>query len=206
MKGKRGIFITFEGAEGSGKSTQIRFAASFFRRKGRSVLLVREPGSTKVSEAVRQVLLDPKLKGMSKEAELLLYLAARAQLVREKILPALQAGKVVIADRYEDSTVVYQGFGEGISLRVIQRMSEFVRGNLKPDLTFVLDVDPKRGFKRGGRHDRVERKSDAFHLRVRRGFLTLAKRNKKRIVLLSTARPIKEVREQICHTLIKKFK
>ena len=194
---KRGIFITFEGAEGSGKSTQIRFARSFFRKKGKSVLLVREPGSTRASEAIRKVLLDPKHKGMAKETELLLYLAARAQLVREKVSPALKAGKVVISDRFEDSTVAYQGFGEGIPLRTIEMLSTFVRGNLKPDLTFVLDIDPKRGLARGGRHDRVERKSNAFHARVRRGFLALARKNKKRIVLLSTRESIREVQKKI---------
>ena len=198
---KQGIFITFEGAEGSGKSTNIRLVASFFRKKGRSVLLLREPGSTKIGEVIRDVLLNPKNKGMNKEVELLLYLAARAQLVRGKILPALKAGKVVISDRYEDSTFAYQGFGEGISLDTIEKLSQFVRGNLKPDLTFILDIDPQKGLKRGGRHDRVERKSDAFHRRVRKGFLTLARKNKKRIVVLSADEAIKKVQEKILKKL-----
>ena len=114
-----GIFITFEGGEGSGKSTHIRSVARYFKKKGRSILLVREPGSTPVSEAIRQVLLDSKHKGMSAQAELLLYLAARAELVQKKILPALKSGKVVISDRYEDSTFAYQGFGEGIPIKTI---------------------------------------------------------------------------------------
>jgi len=197
----KGIFITFEGAEGSGKSTNIRFAASYYRRKGRPVLLVREPGSTRVGEAIRKVLLDNKNKGMAKETELLLYLAARTELVKEKILPALKSGKVVISDRYEDSTFAYQGFGEGISLDTIEQLSKFVRGNLKPDLTFILDVDPKIGLKRGGRHDRVEKKSDSFHARVRKGFLALARQNKKRIVLLSTNQPIQKVQQKILEKL-----
>ena len=202
---KRGVFITFEGAEGSGKSTHIRFAASFFRKKRRRVLLVREPGSTRVSEAIRKVLLDPENKGMTRETELLLYLAARAQLVRGKIIPALKSGKVVISDRFEDSTLAYQGFGEGIPLSTIERLSKSVRGNLKPDLTFILDVEPKRGFRRGGRRDRVEKKSDAFHARVRRGFLTLARKNPKRIILLRTDQPIKEVQKGILGKLNEKF-
>ncbi len=200
---KKGIFITFEGAEGSGKSTNIRFVAAYFRKRGKSVLLVREPGSTTVSEAIRKVLLDNRNKEMSKETELLLYLAARAELVKERILPALQKGKVVISDRYEDSTFAYQGYGEGISLETITQFSRFVRGNLKPDLTFVLDVDPQIGFRRGGRHDRVEKKPDSFHTRVRRGFLTLAKKEKKRIVVLKTHQPIEVIQMQILNHLKK---
>ncbi len=202
---KRGIFITFEGTEGSGKSTNIRFVASYFKRKKRPVLLVREPGSTKVSEAIRKVLLDPKNKGMTREVELFLYLAARAQLVREKILPALEQGKVVISDRFEDSTIAYQGFGEGIPLKSIEELSKITRGLLKPDLTFVLDIDPKKGLKRGGRHDRVERKANAFHARVRRGFQVLAQKNKKRIVLLSASKPLKQVQEKILRKLDEVF-
>ena len=194
---KQGIFITFEGAEGAGKSTNIRFVASYFKRKKQPVLLVREPGSTKVSEAIREVLLDPKNKGMAKEVELFLYLAARAQLVREKILPALKGGKVVISDRYEDSTIAYQGFGEGNPLPVIEKLSKVARGSLKPDLTFVLDIDPQKGLKRGGRHDRVEKKSNSFHARVRHGFLALAQKNKNRIVLLSAHEPLEKVQQKI---------
>ena len=193
----KGIFITFEGAEGSGKSTQIRFAASYFKKKGKSVLLVREPGSTRISEAIRKVLLDNGNQRMTNEAELLLYLAARAQLVREKILPALRSGKIVISDRYEDSTFAYQGFGEGISLQTIERLSKFVRGTIKPDLTFILDIDPKKGLKRGGRHDRVERKSDLFHKRVRNGFLSLAQKNKKRIFIVDATKSLKEVKRRV---------
>ena len=203
---KRGIFITFEGSEGSGKSTNIRFVSAYFKRKKRSVLLVREPGSTKISEAIREVLLNPKNKGMSKETELLLYLAARAQLVKGKIIPALTAGKVVISDRYEDSTFAYQGFGEGISLKTIEQLSKFVRGSLKPNLTFILDIDPKKGLKRGGRHDRVEKKSDAFHGRVRKGFLALARRNKKRMVVLAADQPVRHIQKKIFEKLEERYR
>lgn len=197
----KGIFITFEGGEGTGKSTHIRAAAKYFRKKGRSVLLVREPGSTAVSEDIRRVLLDSKHKGMSKQAELLLYLAARAELVRKRILPALKSGKVVISDRYEDSTFAYQGFGEGIPIKTIEAISQFVRGKLRPDLTFILDVHPKVGLKRAGRRDRVEKKSDAFHLRVREGFKALAKRNFNRIVFVRSDISISEVRDVILRNL-----
>lgn len=194
---KRGFFISFEGAEGSGKSTQIRLAARYLKRKGRSVLFFREPGGTRVSEAVRKTLLDRRLKEITVEAELLLYLAARAQLVREKIEPALRKGKVVILDRYEDSTLAYQGFAGGISLKKMEAMNRFTRGGRVPHLTFLLDVETKEGLRRSGRGDRVERKSLLFHRKVRRGFLELARRHPKRFVVLSTRLPIEAVREKI---------
>ena len=129
--------------------------------------------------------------------ELLLYLAARAQIVREKILPALQKGKVVICDRFEDSTRAYQGFGRRIPLGMIEQASRLVRGNLRPDLTFVLDVDIKKGLARGGRHDRIEREALSFHERVRLGFLTLAKREPRRITVLDTSRPAEWVSQKV---------
>ena len=194
---KKGYFITFEGAEGSGKSTQIRKAVAFLKRKGRSVVMLREPGGTRISEAIRSILLDKKLKEMTHVTELLLYLAARAQIVREKILPALQKGKVVICDRFEDSTRAYQGFGRRIPLGMIEQASRLVRGNLRPDLTFVLDVDIKKGLARGGRHDRIEREALSFHERVRLGFLTLAKREPRRITVLDTSRPAEWVSQKV---------
>lgn len=190
---KKGILITFEGAEGSGKSTQIRNAARFFRKRGRKVLLLREPGGTRISEAIRRILLDKDHKEMSSIAELFLYLAARAQIVKEKILPALKQGKVVISDRFEDSTRAYQGFGRGISLSAIEKASQLVRGHLKPDLTFVLDIDIQKGLKRGGRHDRIEREALSFHRRVRKGYLTMAKKEPRRMVVLDTSKPQEKV-------------
>lgn len=195
--GKRGFLISFEGAEGSGKSTQIRHAVRFLRRKGYSVVLFREPGGTPVGEAIRKVLLDPRNKKMGVETELLLYLAARAQLVREKIEPALKQGKVVVLDRFEDSTLAYQGFGGGIPLAALRGFSRLVRGRLKPDLTFLLDVETQEGLRRSGRRDRVEKKSLAFHKRVRRGFLALARREPKRFVVLPTGESIERIRRKI---------
>ena len=183
---KKGYFITFEGAEGSGKSTQIRRLAAYLRRKGRKVLLLREPGGTRVSEAIREIILNKFFKEMKPETELLLYLAARAQIVRQKILPALQKGQVVICDRFEDSTAAYQGYGRKISLEAIEKVSKLlVRGNLVPSLTFILDIDPRKGMARGGRHDRIERESFQFHERVRHGFLQIARKNPKRCIVLN---------------------
>jgi dTMP kinase len=190
---KKGYFITFEGAEGSGKSTQIRKAVAFLKKKGRLVVMLREPGGTRISEAIRAILLNKDLKEMDSVTELLLYLAARAQIVHEKILPALRKGKVVICDRFEDSTRAYQGFGRGLSLAAIDEASRLVRGTLKPDLTFVLDIDIAKGLARGGRHDRIEREALSFHRRVRRGFLALAKKEPRRMVVLDTGKPIEWV-------------
>ncbi len=199
---KRGIFITFEGAEGSGKSTQILRAAAYLRRNGRKVLLLREPGGTQVSEKIRRILLDRRHMQMTPATELLLYLAARAQITQEKIRPALQKGWIVICDRYEDSTLAYQGYGRGFGVEPILRISrEFVRGKLRPDLTFILDIDPKRGMQRGGRHDRMELQSLAFHNKVRRGFLELARKEPRRCVVIDSSRSMTEVSEKIWERL-----
>ena len=193
----KGFFITFEGAEGSGKSTQIRYAARFLRKKGYPVVLFREPGGTPTGEALRRVLLDKRLKEMRPETELFLYLAARSQLVREKIEPLLKKGNIVILDRYEDSTLAYQGFGGGIPLSRIRSLSLFARGRRKPHLTFLLDVPAQKGLRRSGRSDRVERKALSFHRKVRNGFLTLARREPKRFVVLPNGLNIQQIRKKI---------
>lgn len=195
---KKGMFITFEGPEGSGKSTQIQKAAAFLRRRKNRVLVLREPGGTKISEAIREILLDRKNNQMFAETELLLYLAARAQILREKIFPALERGISVICDRYEDSTLAYQGFGRKMSLKDIETVSRlFVRGNFQPCLTFLLNIDSKEGMKRGGRHDRMEKQSYEFHQKVQRGFLELARRNPKRFVVLDARLSIETIAHKI---------
>ena len=195
---KKGYFITFEGTEGSGKSTQIRRAALYLKRKGHDVVLFREPGSARISEAIRAVILNKKFKEMAPETELLLYLAARAQIVREKILPALKKGKVVICDRFEDSTLAYQGYGRGMSVAAIREVSKlFVRGNLRPDLVFLLNIDPASGMKRGGRHDRMERQSLAFHQKVYQGFLDLASKEPKRYRVINARKSIETVAAEV---------
>ena len=200
---KKGFFITFEGAEGSGKSTQIQKAVAFLKKKGHVVVMLREPGGTRISEAVRAILLNKNLKEMAHITELLLYLAARAQIVHEKILPALAKGEVVICDRFEDSTRAYQGFGRKIPLAAIDAVSCLVRGALSADLTFVLDIDITKGLARGGRHDRIEREALSFHERVRRGFLTLAKKEPRRMVVLDASKPVEwvsgKIRERLEH-------
>lgn len=197
MAKRKGHLITFEGAEGSGKTTQIRHAVNFLRRKGYSVVFFREPGGTRTSEAIRRVLLNRHLRGILPETELLLYLAARAQLVREKIEPAIKKKMIVVLDRYEDSTLAYQGYGHGIPIGMIREISLFARGLREPDLTFLLDVDTRKGLRRGGRRDRIERKSLAFHRRVRLGFLELARHERKRFVVIPAHATIEEARRKI---------
>lgn len=194
---KRGLLVTFEGTEGSGKSTQIRFAVNFLKRKGFPVAVFREPGGTPSGEAIRKILLDPRLRGMGAPSELLLYLAARSELVRQKLEPALKKGKVVLLDRFEDSTLAYQGFGGGIPLGVIRSFGRFVGGGRVPDLTFLLDIETKEGLRRSGRRDRVEKKSLAFHRRVRQGFLKLARQEPRRFVVLPCGASVKEVRKRV---------
>lgn len=188
---KLGKFITFEGAEGSGKSTQIKRAQTYLKEKGHNVVIFREPGSTRISEAIREIILNKEFKEMSSNTELLLYLAARAQLVHEKIWPAIKSGKTVICDRFEDSTWAYQGYGRGFDLKTIDKVSfELVRCDMKPDLTILLDIDPEKGMKRGGRHDRMEKQSMQFHRKVREGFKDIARKNPKRCVMIDASQPL----------------
>jgi len=199
------MFITFEGGEGAGKSTQIKAAASYFRKKGKKVLVVREPGSTPIGEQIRNILLHPKNKKMAIGTELFLYLAARAQLVKEVIEPALKKGMVVISDRYEDSTIVYQGYAGGFGVDSVSKIAAAARGKVVPQLTFLLDVSVRSGLKRSGRKDRMEKKSVQFHERIRKGFLALARKNKKRFVIISTEQPKNKVSQQIKKALAHAF-
>ena len=195
---KQGVLITLEGPEGSGKSTQIKNMVRYFKRKGIRPVLLREPGATKVGEAIREILLHLKVNSMAPETELMLYLAARAQVVHEKILPALRQKKIVICDRFEDSTLAYQGFGRGLSVSQIQQASRLVRGILKPNLTILLDIDPKLGFLRIQRgRDRMERAPLSFHRKVRRGFLTLAKQEPRRFFVVDARQHESEITEII---------
>jgi len=181
-----GKFITIEGPEGSGKSTHSRLLCAYLRGKGLRIVHTREPGGTRISEAIRGVLLSRKSKGMADACELLLFMAARAQIVSEVIRPALKKGYIVICDRFHDATVAYQGYGAGMDLKVIGSLRKLATGGLKPDLTVLLDVESRAGLKRGGAHDRMERKSLDFHRRVRNGYLKIAKKEPRRIKVINT--------------------
>lgn len=195
---KRGLFITFEGPEGSGKSTHSKLLCDFLRKRGLRVLHTREPGGTAISEKIRRVLLEPRNKGMDVVCELLLYMAARAQIVKEKIRPALKKGEIVVCDRFLDATVVYQGYAGGIDIELIKRMGGLATGGLLPDVTFLLDIDVKRGLRRAGKtKDRMERKPLAFHKKVRNGYLTLARKEPERIKVMSAVGDVEETQEKI---------
>lgn len=181
---KKGLFITFEGIDGSGKTTQLRLTEKFLRQTGRPLLVLREPGSTPVSEKIREILLDRKSR-LSPETELLLYEAARSTLVRDIIAPALKNGLIVLCDRFYDSTTAYQGYGRGLDLSLIDRLNKLAVGKCHPDLTFLVDVNYKTSLTRRKKNsDRLESESAAFFRRVRNGFLAIARKEQKRVVLL----------------------
>ena len=198
----KGLFLTFEGSEGCGKSTQIRLLAEALRSRGHDPLLVREPGGTPSGEVIRHLLQHaPEGAALTPESELLLFAASRAQLVREVIRPALLAGRTVISDRFFDSTTVYQGVARKIPPEVTARINAFAVGVCVPDLTFLIDLDRPTALERmGGRNqgaDRIERESEEFFASVRLGYLELAAHEKHRIRVLDGARPPEEIAEQI---------
>jgi dTMP kinase len=180
---KKAFFITLEGLEGSGKSSVIRFLESRFKAQGLSVKVFREPGSTKVGEKIREILLDKANSELSCHTELLLYLAARTQLIEEQLVKAFTQYDIVICDRFFDSTLVYQGFALGLGKIVDQAVKIFSLG-LVPDLTLLLDTPAKEGLQRIKNKDRIESRPIAFHNKLRQGYLRLAKKNPKRIKVI----------------------
>ncbi len=197
---KRGLFLTFEGPEGGGKTTQIRMLVEHLRATGREVMTTREPGGTPTAEAIREVLLGGKAQEMSDTCELLLMLASRADHVSRKIAPALDAGKVVICDRFVDSTAAYQGGARGLDLAEIERQNRFVCQGVWPDLTLLLDIDPEIGLKRAGffgHHDRIEQAGIEFHRTVRSSFLRLAEAEPDRFEVLNASEKPETVHEKI---------
>lgn len=190
----KGLFITFEGGEGCGKSTQLKILEAHLEAKGYEVVTTREPGGTPAAEAIREFLLDPANDTLSPVAELLLYEAARAQHVSERILPALDAGKIVLSDRFYDSTTAYQGAGRGLGLEDMVRLHAVATGGLTPDLTILIDVPAALGLSRAtqGGSDRIERETMDFHERVRAEFLRLAEAEPERIRVVDGAKSIDE--------------
>ena len=197
----RGRFITFEGGEGCGKSTQVVRLAAALEERGLKVLLTREPGGTRLSELIRTLLKDEAEDPPVDRAELLLFLAARAQLVRNVIAPALEAGTWVISDRFSDSTVAYQGYGRGLPVDFVRQANDFACEGLRPDLTFLLDLDPATAERRmRGREaatntsaDRIERAGSGFHARLRKGFLELAAADAPRFSVVDASKSPDEV-------------
>ena len=201
----RGKFITFEGGEGCGKSTQVKRLMEMLERAGVEVILTREPGGTWLSEEIRHLIKDQATDAPCDRSELLLFLAARAQLVKNVIRPALEAGKWVVSDRFSDSTLAYQGYGRGLPLDELRRMNDFACEGLKPDLTLLLDVTPQTAEARmRGREaatntvaDRIETAGDEFHARLRSGFAELAKAEPDRIVTIDANGSPDEVWEDV---------
>jgi len=219
---KRGFFISFEGGEGGGKSTQIKRLKSAFKRNRIPFLVTLEPGGTRIGKKIRDLLLNPQNKNLSKRAELFLYEADRAQHVEEIILPALKAGKVVITDRYADSSSVYQGICRGLGVSWTESLNDFATQNIYPDLVIVLDVpetvglarvrsrfslDPKlKGKRRAVKMDRLEREKVAFHKKVRKGFIELSKKHPDRIALIDATKTPDQVAFQIRMQIEKRWK
>ena len=152
-----GKFITFEGSEGSGKSTQAALVLDYLKSKNKPVMLLREPGGVKISEAIRKLLLDVENAGMADECETLLYMAARAQMVKEVLAPQLKSSKIILCDRFLDSTIAYQGYGNGIDVKIIEQLGRFICAGLSPDLTILFDIEPQNGLARtNSTKDRIE--------------------------------------------------
>ncbi len=195
MKKYRGIFITFEGIDGCGKSTQAQKLYLFLKKKGLPVLFLREPGGTPASERIRRILLDRNLD-ITPTSELLLYEAARAHLAETVIIPELKKGAIIVCDRYYDSTTAYQGYGRGLDLKMIARLNRIASLDVAPDLTFIFDVDYKTSLtRRNGKADRLEKEKQAFFNRVRRGFRGMAAL--RRVKLLDGHRDIATLFEQV---------
>jgi dTMP kinase len=198
-----GLFITFEGGEGCGKSTQIARLAERLRAEGRTVHQTREPGGTQLGETIRNLLQhDEAGRGMCPQSELLLFTAARAQLVTECILPALERREIVLCDRFADSTSVYQGVARAIDPIEVAAINQFACGEVVPDLTLLLDIDPEIGLARARENrdaplDRMEQEALAFHQQVRRGYLELAQVDQERITTLDANKDIETLEKEI---------
>jgi dTMP kinase len=193
-----GVFITFEGGDGAGKTTQMRLLAEALLRAGVEPVTVREPGGTLTGESIREILLGPAHDELTAVAELFLFAASRAQLTAQVIRPALEAGRVVLCDRYADSTTAYQGHGRGLDLDLVRAVNDAATGGLVPDLTLVLDVEPHEGVAAAsaGGPDRMERQEIAFHTRVRDGYAAIAAAEPERVKLVPRG-PVDDVRREV---------
>jgi dTMP kinase len=206
------VFITLEGPEGSGKSSQLPELADFLCEQGYPVLTTREPGGTEIGDQIRQVLVSLDNQALQPRTEILLFLASRAQLVEEVIKPALQDGKIVLCDRYGDSTLAYQGYGHGLDLTFLRFMLAFATDNLKPDLTLLLDLDVEVGLLRKKREDewnRLDAYEVSFHKRVQRGYYELAAQEPERWRVIDAAQSKESVQlslRQVVLQFIKKYK
>ncbi len=198
---RKGAFITFEGIDGCGKSTQLELAAERLRKESFPILVTREPGGTAIAEKIREILISPQNSEMVNECELLMYLAARAQHVREKIIPALKQGFIVLCDRFQEATFAYQGFGRNISLDFLKKINSFATGGLMPDFTFIFDISvdlsSARMQKMNKTKDRLELNDRAFYERISEGYRFLAKSEPQRILLLDGSEQLEKISDQV---------
>lgn len=206
-----GYFITFEGSEGCGKTTQIEALAKALEAEGKTVLITREPGGTVIGEKIRNLLQDPSHENaISDMTELLLFSASRAELIASRIQPALERGEIVICDRFYDSTYVYQGLGRAIDMKIVEQLNQITVGPLKPDLTILLDLDAKIGIERAksrqsGELDRIENESLDFFEAVREGYLALAKKETERFKIIDGLLSVDEIKAIIWETVENKL-
>ncbi len=207
-------FITFEGIEGCGKSTQVRLLARRLAENGHRVTVTREPGGCPIADQIRQILLDAGNSAITPLTELLLYAAARAQHVSSVIAPALAAGGIVLCDRFTDATIAYQGYGRNLDMSVIDQLNSLARGDIRPDLTILLDCAPETGLKRaisrinrgrGPREERFELESLQFHQRVREGYLALARQEPARFAVIDAEAGIQELEKAIAGVVLERI-
>ena len=206
---KRGVFLSLEGIEGTGKTTQARLLSERLSDEGHDVVLTFEPGGTVIGSRIREILLLPEHLEMYAITELLLYNAARAQHLAEKILPAIKEGKIIITDRFSDSTVAYQGYARGIDMALIMSLDRLATGGLQPDLTILFDLDAETGLARNrdaNKTDRIELEDIAFHRRVREGYLAIAKADPDRVSIVDAALPAAEIHALVWEIVKKRLK
>jgi len=203
---RRGLFITLEGIDGTGKSTQLRLLVQHLKKRGLAVRVTREPGGTKVGERIRKILLDSTTSRLAPLAELALMYAARAQHLQEVIRPALEKGEIVVSDRYNDASIAYQGYGRKLGVETVRAFDRIVCAGTQPDLTLVLDLAPRLSLQRAhGRQSRRKSKQERFELegvsfqkRVRRGYLAIARKESRRVKVVEAGGPVAQVQAEIC--------
>ena len=203
-----GKLITFEGIDGSGKSTQIQLLEAEFEKLGISYKTFREPGGTKLSEKIRTILLDKENIELYSNAESLLFAAARAQLTAEQIKPAITKGEFVICDRFVDSTIAYQGYGRGLNINNLELINTIATDGLIPDITFILDIDPQKATKRlkTANPDRMEATGIDFFKKIRQGYCQIREQNQSRCIVINGEKPQKDISKEIHHIIMKRFK
>ncbi len=203
-----GKLITFEGIDGSGKSTQIQLLEAEFKKLGISYKTFREPGGTKLSEKIRTILLDKENIELYSNAESLLFAAARAQLTAEQIKPAITKGEFVICDRFTDSTIAYQGYGRGLNINNLELINTIATDGLIPDITFILDIDPQKATERlkTVNPDRMEAAGIDFFKKIRQGYCQIREQNQSRCIVINGEKPQKDISKEIHHIIMKRFK